>query len=93
MTRSQLIEAIAEQNPQLDIRIIEKIVINIFDEIVDALRNKKRVELRGFGAFSVKNRESRTARNPRTGESIEVKAKCLPFFKPGKQIKERLNRS
>lgn len=91
MTRSELIEAIAEKNPALDIRMVEKIVISIFDEITDALRNKKRVELRGFGAFSVKNRASRTARNPRTGELIAVGQKNLPFFKPGKSVKEQLN--
>ena len=63
----------------------------MFDEITAALARGDRVELRGFGAFSVKHREARTGRNPRTGEQVEVEEKSVPFFKTGKQLRERLN--
>lgn len=91
MTKSELIQRLAERNPHLYLRDIEKIVETIFGEITDALAAGDRVELRGFGAFSVKHREARTGRNPRTGESVFVKAKRLPFFKTGKALRERLN--
>ena len=85
MTKSELIQRLADLNPHLYLRDVEKIVETVFDEISDALVRGDRVELRGFGAFSVKHREARTGRNPRTGESVEVEAKRLPFFKTGKQ--------
>jgi len=91
MTKSELIQRLAERNPHLYMRDIEKIVDTVFNEITEALVNGDRVELRGFGAFSVKERESRTGRNPRTGESVFVEAKRLPFFKTGKALRERLN--
>lgn len=91
MIRSELIQKIAEDNPQLYLRDVEKIVNTIFDEITDALAAGHRVELRGFGAFSVKRRESRTGRNPRTGEAVAVEEKCVPFFKTGKLLRDRLN--
>jgi len=91
MTKSELIQRLAERNPHLYQRDIEKIVGTIFDEITDALARGDRVELRGFGAFSVKRRDARTGRNPRTGESVDVGEKCVPFFKTGKQLRERLN--
>ena len=91
MTKSELIQKIAEQNPHLYHRDVERIVSTIFDEITEALSRGDRVELRGFGAFSVKRREARIGRNPRTGESVEVSEKFIPFFKPGKQLRERLN--
>jgi integration host factor subunit beta len=91
MTKSELIQKLAERNPHLYLRDIEKIVETIFDEITAALAKGDRVELRGFGAFSVKERESRTGRNPRTGETVKVNAKRLPFFKTGKGLRERLN--
>lgn len=91
MTKSELIQRLAERNPHLYLRDIEKIVETIFDEITGALVKGDRVELRGFGAFSVKERESRTGRNPRTGETVHVEAKRLPFFKTGKGLRERLN--
>ena len=91
MTKSDLIQRLAERNPHLYLRDVEKIVNTIFDEIMDALARGDRVELRGFGAFSVKHREARMGRNPRTGESVHVKAKRLPFFKTGKALRERLN--
>ena len=91
MTKSELIQKLAEQNPHLYLRDIEKIVDTVFDQISAALADGDRVELRGFGAFSVKERDSRMGRNPRTGESVYVEAKRLPFFKTGKALRERLN--
>lgn len=91
MTKSELIARLAERNPHLYQRDVERIVTTIFDEITEALAQGQRVELRGFGAFSVKHREARIGRNPRTGESVEVEAKAMPFFKTGKQLRERLN--
>lgn len=91
MTKSELIQLLAERNPHLYMRDVEKIVDTIFEEITAALVRGDRVELRGFGAFSVKEREARIGRNPRTGTSVEVEAKRLPFFKTGKALRERLN--
>jgi integration host factor subunit beta len=91
MTKSQLIARLAELNPHLYQRDVERIVNTIFDEITEALARGDRVELRGFGAFSVKKRESRTGRNPRTGQTVHVPAKFTPFFKTGKELRERLN--
>ena len=91
MTKSELIQRLAERNPHLYLRDIEKIVETFFDEITGALARGDRVELRGFGAFSVKSRDARTGRNPRTGETVSVDAKRLPFFKTGKALRERLN--
>ncbi len=91
MTKSELIQQLAEENPHLYQRDIERIVSTIFNEIGAALAEGKRVELRGFGAFSVKERESRVGRNPRTGATVSVDAKRIPFFKTGKQLRERLN--
>lgn len=91
MTRSELVQRIALNNPHLLQRDVERIVSTIFEEIVAALSRGDRVELRGFGAFSVKSRNSRLGRNPRTGESVAVAAKAVPFFKTGKELRERLN--
>lgn len=91
MTKSELIQRLAEQNPHLFLRDVEKIVDTIFGEIKNALARGDRVELRGFGAFSVKYRKARIGRNPRTGESVHVEAKALPFFKTGKALRDRLN--
>ena len=91
MIKSELIAKIATSNPHLYHRDIERIVNVIFDEIVDALSRGDRVELRGFGAFSVRSRPARAGRNPRTGESVSVPAKHVPFFKSGKELRERLN--
>ena len=93
MTRSQLIMQLAEQNPHLYHRDVERIVSTIFEEISAALARGERVELRGFGAFSVKQRAARIGRNPRTGEAVQVATKRLPYFKTGKQLRERLNPS
>ena len=92
MTKSELILRLAEQNPHLYQRDIERIVSTIFDEISGALARGDRVELRGFGAFSVKERAARQGRNPRTGESVSVPEKHIPFFKSGKQLRERVYR-
>ena len=91
MTKSELILRLAEANPHLFHRDVERIVTTIFDEVAEALARGDRVELRGFGAFSVKQRDARTGRNPRTGESVAVVYKIIPFFKTGKQLRERLN--
>ena len=91
MTKSELIQRIAELNPHLYQRDVERIVSTIFDEIADALARGDRVELRGFGAFSVKQRGARVGRNPRTGAAVQVAEKSIPFFKTGKQLRERLN--
>ena len=92
MLRSELIQRLAEENPTLKVREVEKIVDVIFDEIAAALERGDRVELRGFGAFSVKHRPARTGRNPRTGAHVSVDRKSVPFFKTGKEMRERLNR-
>ena len=91
MIRSELIEKVTDENPHLYQRDVEMIIDTIFDEIIEALANGNRVELRGFGSFSVKHREARTGRNPRTGESVQVDAKSVPFFKTGKLLRDRLN--
>ncbi len=91
MTKSELIQHIAEMNPHLYHRDVERIVGTIFEEIADALARGDRVELRGFGAFSVKQRGARVGRNPRTGDAVQVAEKFIPFFKTGKQLRERLN--
>lgn len=91
MTKSELIQRLADANPHLYLRDVERIVTTIFEEITDALADGNRVELRGFGAFSVKERGSRIGRNPRTGEAVNVSAKFIPYFKTGKQLREKLN--
>jgi integration host factor subunit beta len=93
MTKSELIQRLAEHNPHLYQRDVELIVSAIFDEISNALARGDRVELRGFGAFSVKRRDARVGRNPRTGDSVPVDEKHVPFFKTGKQLRERLNQN
>ncbi len=92
MTKSELITRLAEANPHLYQRDVERIVTTIFDEIAVALARGDRVELRGFGAFSVKHRPARAGRNPRTGAHVPVDQKSVPFFKTGKEMRERLNR-
>jgi len=91
MIRSELIQIISDENPHLFQRDVERIVNTVFGEITEALARGERVELRGFGAFSVKKRDARIGRNPRTGESVEVEAKAVPFFKTGKLLRDRLN--
>lgn len=91
MIKSELVQKIADTNPHLYHRDIERIVNTVLDEVIRALKDSDRVELRGFGAFSVKSRNARTGRNPRTGTAVEVVAKRVPFFKTGKELRERLN--
>ena len=91
MIRSELVQLLIQDNPGLAVRDVEKIVSVFFDEIVGRLSEDGRVELRGFGAFSTRARDGRTGRNPRTGETVEVEAKRVPYFKPGKEMRTRLN--
>mgnify|MGYP000175947873 CR=1 FL=1 len=91
MIRSELIQKIADENPHLYQRDVERIVNTIFDEVTSAISRGDRVELRGFGAFSVKQRDARVGRNPRTGETVKVDEKHVPFFKTGKLLRDRLN--
>jgi integration host factor subunit beta len=91
MIKSELIQLIAQKNPHLYHRDVERIINTVFDHITDALAHGDRVELRGFGAFSVKERQARHGRNPRTGKTVTVEAKRVPFFKTGKELRERLN--
>ena len=93
MTKSELIQVLAQDNPHLYHRDVERIVATVFDEITAALARGDRVELRGFGAFSVKDRAPRTGRNPRTGEAVRVPEKHVPFFKSGKELRARVNRT
>jgi len=91
MIRSELIQRLAEENKDLTLMEVERIVELFFSEITEQLAKGGRVELRGFGAFTTRSREARMGRNPRTGEAVDIKAKKVPFFKPGKEIRERLN--
>jgi integration host factor subunit beta len=91
MTKSDLIKQLAEANPHHYQRDIERIVSTVFEEVTEALVRGDRVELRGFGAFSVRHRSSRVGRNPRTGEEVRVPDKAVPYFKTGKELRERLN--
>jgi len=92
MIKSELVQMIADRNPHLYYRDVENIVNAILDEITGALAEGNRVELRGFGAFSVKHRPARMARNPKTGTKVSVDEKWVPFFKTGKELRERLNK-
>jgi integration host factor subunit beta len=91
MIRSELVQKLANANPGLAPREVEQIVTTFFDQIVARLAANGRVELRGFGAFSTRARDARTGRNPRTGEAVDVNAKRVPYFKPGKEMRSRLN--
>ncbi len=91
MIKSELVQTIAQQNMHLYHRDVERIINTILDEIIEALANGDRIELRGFGACSVKQRDARLGRNQRTGEMVLVKAKRVPFFKCGMELREKLN--
>jgi integration host factor subunit beta len=91
MIRSELVQKLCSDFPDLSQREVENVVSAVFDSITDQLAQGGRVELRGFGAFSTRQRDARTGRNPRTGEAVEVDAKRVPYFKPGKEMRERLN--
>jgi integration host factor subunit beta len=89
--RSELVQKLCEDHPDLTVKEIERVVAAFFDEIIAQLQAGGRVELRGFGAFSTRARDARRGRNPRTGEAVDVSAKHVPYFKPGKEMRERLN--
>lgn len=91
MIRSELLQALAKENPELRAEDVERAVDTFFDEIAEQLAANGRVELRGFGAFSTRERDARKGRNPRTGEAVNVPAKRVPYFKPGKDMRARLN--
>lgn len=91
MIRSELLQALAKESPGLRAEELERVVDVFFDEIAQRLADGGRVELRGFGAFSTREREPRKGRNPRTGDAVEVPAKRVPYFKPGKEMRARLN--
>ena len=91
MIRSELVQLIAKEQPDLALADVERLVATFFDEITAQLARGGRVELRGFGAFSTRARDARTGRNPRTGEAVSVDAKRVPYFKPGKEMRARLN--
>jgi integration host factor subunit beta len=91
MIRSELLQALAKQSPSMRGDEIERVVDVFFDEIAKRLAEGGRVELRGFGAFSTRERDARKGRNPRTGDSVEVPGKRVPYFKPGKDMRLRLN--
>lgn len=91
MIKSELVQRIADRNPHLYHRDVENIVNAILDEIVGALANGDRVELRGFGAFATKKRDGRVGRNPRTGAAVPVEQKSVPAFKTGKELRLKLN--
>ena len=92
MIRSELVQKLMDENPHLSQRDVERAISTIFEEIITTMANGDRVELRGFGAFSVKKRGSRQGRNPRTGAAVSVEEKHVPFFKTGKLLRDRLNR-
>jgi integration host factor subunit beta len=91
MIRSELLQALARENPELRIEDVERAVDTFFDEVTESLAQGGRVELRGFGAFSTRQREARKGRNPRTGDTVDVPEKRVPYFKPGKEMRARLN--
>jgi integration host factor subunit beta len=89
--RSELVQKLCDDHPDLTGKEIERVVSAFFDSIIDQLHQSGRVELRGFGAFSTRERDARKGRNPRTGDTVDVSAKRVPYFKPGKEMRERLN--
>lgn len=91
MIRSELVQMLVQDHPDLPARDVERLVSTFFDAITEQLRVGGRVELRGFGAFSTRDRDARVGRNPRTGEAVDVEAKRVPYFKPGKEMRARLN--
>ncbi|MEM9224429.1 MAG: integration host factor subunit beta [Pseudomonadota bacterium] len=91
MIKSELITRVAMRNPHMLQRDVESVINCVLREMSNAMRDNNRVEIRGFGAFSVRHRDARTGRNPRTGEAVEVDEKSVPFFRPGKELRERIN--
>lgn len=93
MTRAELIDALAVRQPHIPIKLIEQAVKDIFEQMATALENGQRIEIRGFGSFALRHRPPRTARNPKTGEYVMTEEKYAPHFKPGKELRERVNES
>jgi integration host factor subunit beta len=93
MIKSELIQRISAQNPHLRQYDVEKIVNVVLDALTAAMARGDHIELRGFGSFGVKSRSARTGRNPRTGAYVSVEKKIFPFFRPGKEMRKRLNRT
>lgn len=91
MTKSQLIEKLVDKNPQLSVRDLELVVKSLIDQMSESLANGERIEIRGFGSFSLHYRAPRVGRNPKTGESVTLNGKYVPHFKPGKELRERAN--
>ena len=91
MTKSQLIEQLVDKNPQLSVRDVELVVKSLIDQMSESLSNGDRIEIRGFGSFSLHYRAPRVGRNPKTGESVTLTGKHVPHFKPGKELRERVN--
>jgi integration host factor subunit beta len=91
MIKSDLIKKVAEENPHLYYRDVEKIINTILNEIIESLKKGNRVELRGFGAFSVKERKARQGRNPKSGLSVDIEDKIVPYFKTGKGLRQKMN--
>lgn len=91
MIRSELVQKLCDDYPDLTLKEVERVVATFYDSIIEQLQQGGRIELRGFGAFSTRGRDARKGRNPRTGEAVEVEAKRVPYFKPGKEMRERLN--
>jgi integration host factor subunit beta len=89
--RSELVQKLCDDHPDLTLKEVERVAAAFFDSIIEQLQGGGRVELRGFGAFSTRDRDARKGRNPRTGEPVDVSAKAVPYFKPGKEMRERLN--
>ena len=91
MTKSELVEKLVEVNTSLSRKESEIVVNLIFDSMSEALKNGEKVEIRGFGSFTIREREAREARNPKSGEVVKIPAKRTPFFKTGKELRERVN--
>ena len=91
MTKSELVEKMAESHPMLTRKEMEVVVSIIFDSMTDALKSGEKVEIRGFGSFTIRERDAREARNPKSGEVVNIPAKKTPFFKTGKELRERVN--
>jgi integration host factor subunit beta len=89
--RSELVQKLCDDYPDLTLKEVERVVATFYDSIIEQLQQGGRIELRGFGAFSTRGRDARKGRNPRTGEAVDVEAKRVPYFKPGKEMRERLN--
>ena len=91
MIKSELVARLAERNPHLYLRDVELAVSTVFEEVAAALARGERVEVRGFGSFSVRRRDARVGRNPATGEHVDVAAKAMPYFRAGRRLRQRLN--